>query len=447
MQTDAINTTWAEQGWLMHLTLKQYIAVSAILLFLIIAWVFISLRNKSKDYQETSWKRNLISWGLRLVLLLISMGAMLWVLKIPSIEFLSLPVVVLFNAIPISPILIGSVILGFYLLVSTNHFFKILIIRFSEKFGIERDLGRQVRRFLMIFIIVAVGSVWIKLAGTFLMEFFSKELFEISNVKFTPWVLIYATIILYGISVALKILEVVYTKTARSKGISTGQSRMLFQIVKYAIWVVTIVLLLDSIGISINMLIASSAALLVGLGFGIQGLFNDMISGFVILFEGSIKVDDVVEIQSEVVGRVTEVGIRTSKIRTRDNITMIIPNHKFVSDNVINWSYEQSYARFSVDVGVAYGSDIRLVEKLLLACAEENPDVLKEPQPLVHFRDFGESSLDFRLIFWTNEVFWVERTKSRLRFAIDEKFREHNVSIPFPQRDIHFKSGFNKTDS
>jgi small-conductance mechanosensitive channel len=221
-----------------------------------------------------------------------------------------------------------------------------------------------------------------------------------------------------------------------------GQSKTVFQLLKYAVWVVAIILLLDSIGINITVLVASSAALLVGLGFGIQGLFNDYISGLVVLFEGLIKVGDVVEIESELIGRVMDVNLRTSKILTRDNIIMIIPNHNFVSDNVINWSYNEPRTRFYVDVGVAYGSDVRLVEKLLIESADEQTEVISNPKAFVLFRDFGNSSLDFRLYFWVEEVFYVELLKSRIRFSIDEKFRANKVQIPFPQRDLHLKSGW-----
>jgi small-conductance mechanosensitive channel len=252
--------------------------------------------------------------------------------------------------------------------------------------------------------------------------------------------LLYAILALYGIAVVLRIIEIVYTRHALSRGLDRGKTRTVFQIMKYFIWLISVLLILDSIGISINMLIAGSAALLVGLGFGIQGLFNDFVSGLVLLFEGSIKVDDVVEIESGLIGRVTEVGLRTSKIRTRDNILVFVPNHKLINDKLINWSYNESKTRFSVEVGVAYGSDLKLVKQLLQECADECPDVINKEDTLVLFTDFGDSSLDFKLLFWIDDVIRIEPIRSELRFAIDAKFREHKVTIPFPQRDLHFKS-------
>lgn len=144
------------------------------------------------------------------------------------------------------------------------------------------------------------------------------------------------------------------------------------------------------------------------------------------------------------VGRVKDIGVRTTKVVERDNIILIIPNSKFTSDNVINWSHMDQKSRFNVAVGVAYGSDVRLVEKVLLECANECNEVVKNPHPFVRFEDFGDSSLDFKLFFWSSNSFFVEQTKSKLRFAIDQKFRENGVTIPFPQRDLHIMSDHRK---
>jgi small-conductance mechanosensitive channel len=159
-----------------------------------------------------------------------------------------------------------------------------------------------------------------------------------------------------------------------------------------------------------------------------------------ILFEGSLKVGDVVEIQAGIVGKVVEIGLRTSKIETRDNIVMVIPNSKFVTDIVINWSHMEKKTRFHVDVGVAYGSDVDKVTRILLECAQNQEKISASPKPFVRFNDFGDSSLDFQLFFWTTETFRVEFIKSEIRYKIDAAFRAQGVHIPFPQRDVHIKS-------
>ena len=153
---------------------------------------------------------------------------------------------------------------------------------------------------------------------------------------------------------------------------------------------------------------------------------------------------DIVEIQENIVGRVIEIGLRTSKIETRDNIIMVVPNSKFVTDIVINWSHIEKKTRFHVDVGVAYGSDVEKVTKALLKCAEDQKNISPSPKPFVRFNDFGNSSLDFQLFFWTTDTFNVESIKSEIRYKIDAAFRKNDIQIPFPQRDIHIKSQVSK---
>ena len=218
--------------------------------------------------------------------------------------------------------------------------------------------------------------------------------------------------------------------------VGEGRQHALFQIVKYVITLIALVIILESIGVKVTILLAGSAALLVGLGFGLQQIFNDFISGLILLFEGTIKVGEVVEVDG-IVGRVMRIGLRTSELETRDNIMMIIPNSKFTAETVINWSHNQQFTRFRIDVGVAYGSDTKLVRNVLLECADDHNFVAKKPQPKVRFTDFGDSSLNFELLFFSENMFRIERVKSDIRFMIDQKFRANNILIPFPQRDIH----------
>jgi small-conductance mechanosensitive channel len=426
------------QGWLFNLTGIQYFQLAIGLVVFVVIWIFSGILFKTKSSVRIG---QIVSmWVLRLALILCLGFYVLWVTGFAFRDFFSKPVFVLFQEVQVSPIFIISLVAGIFLLLYLNKLLKRVSTSLTIKYGTERKVGRQVRRFLMLFIFLFIAGIWINHAGNFISDFFGGALFELSNVKVTPGVLLYAILTFYGIAVVLRILEIVYTRHAQAKGLNRGQTRTVFQIMKYFIWLVSVLLILDSIGISINMLIAGSAALLVGLGFGIQGLFNDFVSGLVLLFEGSIKVDDVIEIESGLIGRVTEVGLRTSKIRTRDNIIVFLPNHKLINDKLINWSYNESKTRFSVEVGVAYGSDLQLVERLLKECADECQEVIHKEDTLVIFTDFGDSSLDFKLLFWIDDVFRIEHIRSKLRFAIDSKFREHEVTIPFPQCDLHFKS-------
>lgn len=215
----------------------------------------------------------------------------------------------------------------------------------------------------------------------------------------------------------------------------------LYRLLAYFIWTLGIVVGLEAAGISVTILLAGSAALLVGVGLGLQQTFNDLVSGLILLFEGSIKLNDVVVVDGQY-GQIIEIGLRTSKIETRDNIIMIIPNSKFITENVTNWSYNNKVTRFHVNVSVAYGSNLDLVKKILFEVAEESDDVLSEPTPVVEFNNFGDSGLIFNLFFWTDKAFESRLIQSKLRFEIDKRFRDNDITIPFPQRDLHIKSGY-----
>jgi len=257
--------------------------------------------------------------------------------------------------------------------------------------------------------------------------------------KFTISVysLLVTIVILLATRVLIGIIHKVFKRKIYSNpNIEIGKSHTIYQLIKYLLWIIAILFCLETVGIKITFLLAGSAALLVGLGLGLQQIFKDIVSGLFLLFEGNLKVNDIVELDDEV-GRVKEISFRTTKIETRDNIILVIPNSKFIDGNVINWSHIQKRTRFYVQVGVAYGSDVEMVKKVLLECAENHNDISKSPKPFVRFYNFGDSSLDFQLFFWTERAFEVENIKSDLRFDIDKKFRENKIQIPFPQRDVH----------
>lgn len=209
-----------------------------------------------------------------------------------------------------------------------------------------------------------------------------------------------------------------------------------YQIIKYFIYIIAVTVALEVIGVQMTFLIASSAALLVGIGLGIQRIFYDLVAGFVILFGRNIKIGDVIEVD-KVLGKVIDIGIRTSRITTPNDIDMIIPNSKFINDNLINWSYNNNSTIFHLKVGVSYDSNVELVEKILLDCALVHPQVSKFKKPFVRFTDFGDSQLCFELLFWCDNMIRIENVLSDLRFIVFKKFKENNIHIPYPQRDIH----------
>ena len=273
-----------------------------------------------------------------------------------------------------------------------------------------------------------------------LKEFLNYILLETKEFEITVYEMLTVLLILLITYVFIRILQRIIKRRQKIKLLDPGRSHAVLQIIKYILWITALMVSLQTLGIKLTLLLAGSATILVGLGLGLQQIFQDIMSGITILFEGTLKVGDIVEIQDDIVGRVVEIGLRTSKIKTRDNIIMLVPNSKFVTDIVINWSHMEKRTRFHINVGVAYGSDIEKVTRILLACANDHAKISRTAKPFVRFKNFGDSSLDFQLFFWTTETFQVESIKSEIRYKINASFSEQNIQIPFPQRDVHIKS-------
>lgn len=221
-----------------------------------------------------------------------------------------------------------------------------------------------------------------------------------------------------------------------------GTQYVYVQLAKYVIYTFTVFISLQIVGFDLTILLAGSAALLVGFGFGIQDIFRDMMSGLLLLFEGTIKVGDIIRVQNPsasepMIARVLKINVRTTKIESRDGNTLIIPNSMLTQNEVENWSFGSDLTRFHIDVGVAYGSDTELVKELLKQAALSHPQVKKTKPILVRLMNFGDNALEMQLSFWADQTWQVEVHKSEIRFEIDRLFRQHGVEIPFPQRTLH----------
>lgn len=215
-----------------------------------------------------------------------------------------------------------------------------------------------------------------------------------------------------------------------------GKFNVVYGYFRWLIYIIILLITLQSVGVNITAVFAASAALLIGIGLALQTLFQDIISGVFILIDQSVHVGDIIEIDGKV-GRVEEIKLRTTRAVTVDNKVLVVPNHLYLANSLYNWTQNGTLTRESVDVGVAYGSDVQLVKKLLLEAANNHPEVIKIPEPTVLFANFGDSALNFRLVFTLNDSFKASFLKSDIRFEIDRLFRKHNISIPFPQRDVH----------
>ena len=264
------------------------------------------------------------------------------------------------------------------------------------------------------------------------------KILDVSGHSISIFQVILLILVFLLVKVTAHSLELIVKKRAERYDLDEGKKFAIIKLIKYFLYVIGIILALQSLGFDISILLAGSAALLVGIGLGFQDIFKDFMSGIIILFDGSIKVGDVIEVEN-LVGVVREINLRTSKIRTREGIIIIVPNGNFVSQKIINWTNSNKLTRFYVDVGVAYGSDVRLVERLLVECAEQHESTVNRPKPFARFNNFGSSSLEFQIYFWTERIWRIEHIKSEIRYEIDKSFREHNVVIAFPQMDVHMK--------
>ena len=209
-----------------------------------------------------------------------------------------------------------------------------------------------------------------------------------------------------------------------------------FSYLKWVVYLIIFLIAMHNAGVNVTAIFAASAALLIGVGLALQTLFQDIISGVFILIDQSVHVGDIIELEGKI-GRVEEINLRTTRAVTIDNKVLVIPNHLYLSNSLYNWTENGIETREGVDVGVAYGSDVKLVEKLLLEAAKNNTSVLENPPPIVLFTNFGDSALEFRVAFTIRNSFQVRFVQSDIRFEIDRLFRENNIEIPFPQRDIH----------
>ena len=214
-----------------------------------------------------------------------------------------------------------------------------------------------------------------------------------------------------------------------------GRRYTILQISKYIIYTVVIVVALETVGVKVTALLAASTALFVGLGLGLQDAFKDLSSGVIILVERTLSVGDIIQLENQI-GKVEAVGLRTTTVRTRDDILIIVPNSKLTNETVINLTHSEETTRFSLTVSVAFGSDTEKVAKILYDIAANHPQADDKEEPLVLLKDFGDSALIFELNFYTRDLFFVEKIKSDLRFAIDKEFFENQIIIPFPQRTV-----------
>jgi small-conductance mechanosensitive channel len=267
----------------------------------------------------------------------------------------------------------------------------------------------------------------------------SFTLFEVGEQKISLLSLFTAIVIFYLTTWVSRYAERgVGRLLADRRDIDSGVKDSIKRFTKYTVLIIGGFVTLDTVGIKMSSLAAVGAVLMVGIGFGLQNITQNFISGLIILLERPIKVGDFVKVK-DVSGRVILIGARSTHINTRDDISIIVPNSQFISEQVVNETLSGDKIRYHVKVGVAYGTDPRKVESILMEVAKKHPKVLEDPPPKVFFKDFGGSSLDFDLTVWIRDNWNFEGIMSEIRFMISDSFKEHNIEIPFMQVDLHMR--------
>lgn len=209
----------------------------------------------------------------------------------------------------------------------------------------------------------------------------------------------------------------------------------IFTFVNYFVYLVVLLITFDTVGIELTAIFAASAALLVGVGLALQTFIQDIISGIFIIADQSVHVGDIIQVDGQV-GRVENIKLRTTRAVNRDNKVLIIPNHKFLTSILYNWTENGSLTRESIILGVAYNTDLDLAKKCMIAAAAGHKKVLKTPEPFVLLNEFGDSAIELNLLFSMNRSFESNLVKSDIRFDIIKRFRETGIEIPFPQRVV-----------
>src|SRR5215510_12825523 len=318
-----------------------------------------------------------------------------------------------------------------------------IIRRFFSRFKIDTNFIAIVTTILSLAVIVfftvtAVNAAGIPLPWTAPLPAIGLSLGQI-------FLLVALLVAVFWFSSRTK--RFLFNRLLAQSGLDRSLQYAIAQVVSNIVLVVGIFIVLENTGIHLAALTVFAGAVGVGVGFGLQNIASNFISGLVILAERPITIGDRVEVAG-IVGQVEHIRARSTVIRTNDNIMMIVPNPKFIDSPVTNWTYGDRRVRFRIPVGIAYGSDVEKVSELLLDVARENPHTLKEPGPSVFLEQFGDNAIDFKLMVWSSEMSArPSRYRSDLNFAIAQKFRELGIEFPFPQRDVHIRDGTLKVES
>lgn len=267
-------------------------------------------------------------------------------------------------------------------------------------------------------------------------DFLNIELFSIGDFTLKLYTLI--TFVVF-VAIIIGLLSILKRLIYRSSKLSSAEKFSINKISRYIIILIALLIVVKIFGVDISIFLAGGAALLVGIGFGLQNIFSDFISGIILLLDGSLKVDDIVEVNGRIY-IVEEIKFRTTTVLGRDENYVILPNSELTTNSVVNWTYNKKPSRFHVDVKVAYSTNVAELMMILKEIAKSTPRVLVTPEPFIRFADYGESALHFGVYFYTHDIFRAEHIKSLMRIQVFKELTARGINIPLPQRVVHFKN-------
>lgn len=275
-----------------------------------------------------------------------------------------------------------------------------------------------------------------------LTDFFNYQIKIGSDIILSPKSIVVIVVVFFLTYLFLKLFRRIVFRTLNED--TKLKFRGILTFFNYLIYLIVILITLDNVGVKVSAIFAASAALLVGIGLALQTLIQDVFSGISILADKTVHVGDVIQIDGQV-GRVENIMLRTTRAVTRDNKVLIIPNHKFLTSILYNWTENGTLTKEIIKFGVAYNTDVKLLKEAVIEIAKSHPRILKTPEPFLLFEDYGDSALMFQLFFSMNKSFEANIVKSDLRFKIFERLKALNIEIPFPQRVVTFKNNIPKT--
>ncbi|MEK9604097.1 MAG: mechanosensitive ion channel domain-containing protein [Flavobacteriaceae bacterium] len=275
-----------------------------------------------------------------------------------------------------------------------------------------------------------------------IIDFFNFQINIGSDIMVTPKSILIIIAVFVLTYMLLKLFKRLIFRTLNND--TKLKFRSIFTFLNYFVYLIVILITLDNVGVNVNAIFAASAALLVGIGLALQTLIQDVFSGISILADQTVHVGDVIQVDGQV-GRVENIMLRTTRAVTRDNKVLIIPNHKFLTSILYNWTENGTLTKEIIQFGVAFNTDVKLLKQSVIEIANNHPKVLKNPEPFLLFEEYGESALIFQLFFSMNKSFEANIVKSDLRYHIFEKLKDLNIEIPFPQRVVTLKNNPSNT--